>query len=610
MESLPQQKYSKDYREQIVLTVSIIIVTHSEERLRKLKRILNSLAAQTYPHLEIIVVGNGVTASEHDYLSRWADAASNRRFIPFDTNVWNYDDHSAIGRLRYQPGINLAQGELIFCQSDDDFVAPDFFERMVNLFVENPECMTTIGLPLSYYWASDRVVTPPDGAWKNRPRYMHGKDLVLNWIKDGSFHPNPGFCFVTRKELFLASGDNIWYGYDTSVLLSLVPQGITGFDAAALMYWGRHDDQAHFELNRRHYKDFVYVNAFKARDRFAIDQWRKIGSQTELRALIAYLKSELAHHSVQGFFKALKEKKLRLAIKHLLLSGFSSRLLIRLKMEIWSMLRVSIKYVVFRIFSIKRLRIAVGRALIRYLKVSRFHHVRHFQDSGVDVTFIEYKHVAMPPDRELVDLASAAGRLLISEWEGQARYDKVPRSLHSLFDFGNHYLLLTALARARQATKVIEIGTAGGASLWSWLQAECVQKVSTWDINSLENSHGWLATEDCRQLVMETLSRESRRWKQFIEDLSDPEVWGLRFSQIVDADIIFVDGPHDGIFERKILSMIVSLQNPKDILLVFVGIRISSMVDFWYSLPLPKLDITFIGHQSGTGIALLKADRP
>jgi len=329
MANTPQ--YEEDGREQATLTVSVVIVTHSEERLPKLKRILNGLAAQTYPHVEVIVIGNGVTVLEHAYLSRWAKEASGRRFLPFDTNAWSYEDHSAIGRLRYQAGIQHAQGELIFCQSDDDFVAPDFFERMVDLFASNPECMTAIGLPLSYYWASDRVEFPAEGAWKNRPRYMHGKDLVLNWIKDVSFHPNPGFCFVCRKELFLVAGDDIWHGYDTSVLLSLVPQGITGFDPAALMYWGCHDDQAHFELNRRHYQDFVYVESFGARDRFAVDIWKKIGSQAELRAVIAYQKNELAYHSAQGVFVAIKEKRILLALKHLRLGGIPRVLLIGLK---------------------------------------------------------------------------------------------------------------------------------------------------------------------------------------------------------------------------------------------------------------------------------------
>ncbi len=397
MDKLFSQKYLKDSRAQASLTVSVIIVTYFEERLPMLRRILNGLAAQTYPHLEIIVIGNGVPASVHAYLTRWAEEASARHFIPFDTNAWSFEDPSIIGRLRYQAGIQLAQGELVFCQSDDDFVAPDFFERMVDLFASNPECMTAIGLSLSYYWASDRVVFTAEGAWKNRPRYMHGKDLVLNWIKDSSFHPNLGFCFVCRKELFLVAGDDIWYGYDTSVLLSLVPQGITGFDPAALMYWGHHDDQQQIELNRRHYRDFVYVNTLRSRDRFAVDIWKKIGSRAELRAIIAYLKTELAYHSAQGFFMALKEKKLLLALKHLRLCGISKALPLGLKREVRSMLRESIKYAVRRILSVKRFRMKLESVFVRLLRTNRFHHVRYEKDAGIDVTYIEYKHVATPP---------------------------------------------------------------------------------------------------------------------------------------------------------------------------------------------------------------------
>ena len=272
------------------------------------------------------------------------------------------------------------------------------------------------------------------------------------------------------------------------------------------------------------------------------------------------------------------------------------------------MLSGLIKFAGRRILS-ARFRIKLESAFIKLIRTNRFHHVRYDKDAGIDVTFIEYKHVATPLDRRLVDLAGAAGQLLCSEQSGQTLSDNVPQNLQSLFDFGNHCLLLTALAKVRQATKVIEIGTAGGASLWSWLRAECVQMVYTWDISPLADSYNWLATEDCKQLVTDTLDRESKRWTQFVEDLSDPEVWQLRSSQIADADIIFVDGPHDGIFERKLWSNIVSLPNPSEILLVFDDIRLSSMVDFWSSLQLPKLDITFIGHQSGTGIALLEVGR-
>lgn len=313
------------------LKVSVIIVTNSDQRLLKLKESLNALENQTYRQVEVVVVGNGLSESACAYLFQWASGSKNRQFLPFRDNAWSYLDHSIVGRLRYEAGIQHAKGDLIFCQSDDDFVAPDFFERMVNLFAQNADCMTAIGLPLSYFWDTDRIELPKEGTWRDRPRYMHGKDLVMSWIKDNSFHPNPGFCFVCRKALFVEAGSSIWYGYDTSILLSLVPQGITGFDPDAFMYWGCHDDQAHIELNEMHYEKFVYVEQFRRRDQLASDIWNEIGSIDELRTLRTFQKSELAYHSARGVFQALKRRHLRLALKHLRVGGFLRVMMIGLK---------------------------------------------------------------------------------------------------------------------------------------------------------------------------------------------------------------------------------------------------------------------------------------
>jgi len=257
----------------------------------------------------------------------------------------------------------------------------------------------------------------------------------------------------------------------------------------------------------------------------------------------------------------------------------------------------------------KRLKVRLQSKFITFIRNNRFHHVRSKGDAGIDVTFIEYKFIATPPDKRLIELAATAAQILCSEKMIETSQDSDFGFCPLLFDFGNHYLLLTALADAKRAKKVVEIGTAGGASVWAWLRADCVEMVHTWDIRPLEHSKQWLATPDCERLVTEALELESNRWKQFVEDLSESNVWMQRCQEIADADVIFVDGPHDGIFERALWSKIISLDNVKDILVIFDDIRLSSMVDFWTGLSVPKLDITFIGHQSGTGIAFLEANR-
>lgn len=257
----------------------------------------------------------------------------------------------------------------------------------------------------------------------------------------------------------------------------------------------------------------------------------------------------------------------------------------------------------------RRLRLRLEASLIKLIRNNRLHHVRFDGDPGIDVTFLDYKHVSTAPNRELIELVTSAGQILSSQKITKTLRSKELDECPLLFDFGNHYLLLTALAEARKAKKIVEIGTAGGASLWAWLQAECVEMVSTWDIRPLSDSYSWLGNEDCRKLVVNTLNSQSDRWKQFVEDLSESEVWKQRCSEIADADIVFIDGPHDGRFESIIWSKIKSIKNAKEILLIFDDIRVSSMVDFWADLDVPKLDATFIGHQSGTGLAILEVNR-
>ncbi len=257
----------------------------------------------------------------------------------------------------------------------------------------------------------------------------------------------------------------------------------------------------------------------------------------------------------------------------------------------------------------QRLRIRLEASLISLIRSNRLHHVRFDGDPGIDVTFVDYKHVGTAPNRELIELVASAGQRLSSQKIIETLRNNESKRCPLLFDFGNHYLLLTALAEARKAKKIVEIGTAGGASLWAWLQADCVEMVSTWDIRPLADSYSWLGTEDCRKLVVNTLSSQSDRWKQFVEDLSESEVWKQRCSEFANADILFIDGPHDGRFESVIWSKIKSIKNANEILLIFDDIRVSSMVDFWSGLDVPKLDATFIGHQSGTGLAILEANR-
>lgn len=241
---------------------------------------------------------------------------------------------------------------------------------------------------------------------------------------------------------------------------------------------------------------------------------------------------------------------------------------------------------------------------IRHVHTYRIHYPEWRNSWGVDFTFIEYSHGATPPSPYLHDIVNGAVHLLDEEWRANPELSAPSSKLKCLYDYNNHYLLLTSIARVLKARRIVEIGTAAGMSLWSWLRSENVENVSTWDVNPLKTNKGWFQTDEIRRLVEEFIEKDSR-WTQYVEDLSDAAIWSSRVQLLRDADIIFIDGPHDGAFEHKLVKMVLELNNEQNILLIFDDILTSAMVDVWRSLPLPKFDASSVGHRSGTGIALL-----
>jgi hypothetical protein len=87
-----------------------------------------------------------------------------------------------------------------------------------------------------------------------------------------------------------------------------------------------------------------------------------------------------------------------------------------------------------------------------------------------------------------------------------------------------------------------------------------------------------------------------------VGDLSDARVFELHRSMIQEAELLFVDGPKDGIFERKLLQQLETVDFRKPLLVVMDDIRFWNMLSIWQEIARPKLDLTSFGHWSGTGL--------
>ena len=155
---------------------------------------------------------------------------------------------------------------------------------------------------------------------------------------------------------------------------------------------------------------------------------------------------------------------------------------------------------------------------------------------------------------------------------------------------GEHYRLLPALAQVLGANRVVEVGTYIGQGTLALRQA--AQEVITYDIvPASEFPTSLLAEGDFSDGI-----------EQRIGDLSDPDYFAANLEALRQADLIFVDGPKDGVFESALADLLFPALAERGTVVVWDDIRVMTMVNVWRQFPVPKLDATSFGHWSGTGL--------
>jgi predicted O-methyltransferase YrrM len=236
----------------------------------------------------------------------------------------------------------------------------------------------------------------------------------------------------------------------------------------------------------------------------------------------------------------------------------------------------------------------MGRADLLPFKYRR----RLFGSPPVSARHVEWSAIAStddeqpPPSDDLVGLALAAG-----EQSRHLRLDTVAERCRTPLEAtwvnhwpGDHYRLLAALVTVIPARQVIEVGTFTG--MGTLALAHGGAQVQTYDLISWER-------------FSDTLLREEDfpgRIEQRIGDLADEEFFRSQVEVLQSADLIFVDGPKDGVFEPAFISKLLPVLRSGQVLL-FDDIRKLEMLQIWRDLPLSKLDVTSLGHWCGTGLA-------
>lgn len=155
----------------------------------------------------------------------------------------------------------------------------------------------------------------------------------------------------------------------------------------------------------------------------------------------------------------------------------------------------------------------------------------------------------------------------------------------------NHYWLLAYLGTLFEGRKIIDIGTHRGSSALA-LSYNSKNTIHTFDIEERMTS------------VQQTKKWGGRDIVQHYENLWDSDVREFWKETLLQAPFIFMDiDPHDGPMEYEFYTWLRDNQYQGfvicDDIWYFKGMRDK----FWYHIPNEhKIDVTFLGHWSGTGI--------
>lgn len=150
---------------------------------------------------------------------------------------------------------------------------------------------------------------------------------------------------------------------------------------------------------------------------------------------------------------------------------------------------------------------------------------------------------------------------------------------------GEHYDFLTALTVVMQPKVIWEFGTFRGEGTVALLEGAPGTRIYTVDHTPRDDivfSH-----EDAQIVQIQD---------NFLNVAYDmPEA-------LIEADLLFLDGPKDNKTEAEFLELLGKVPFKNQPILMMDDIREMPLVYVWRDLARPKLDMTSLGHFTGTGL--------
>lgn len=226
------------------VSLSIIVTVYNCEQY--LKRCFDSLIKQTYAEFEIVIVDDGSTDDSASICDEFAAERANVRVI--------HKPNGGTVSAR-KTGIVHANGTVVGFIDGDDWVDPDFCERLLHPFRENDAVdVVSSGLMFEYVSAKEKDYVLIDGAAAGfyTARELEQK-ILPKWICDpsqDSFTITTSICCkMVRRSVAMAAmsamDEALTFGEDGAYVLAVLveAQGIYVLDQAYYHYEQHADSQ-------------------------------------------------------------------------------------------------------------------------------------------------------------------------------------------------------------------------------------------------------------------------------------------------------------------------------------------------------------------------------
>lgn len=219
--------------------VSVILPNFNHARF--LPERLATIAAQTFPDLDIVLLDDGSTDGSRAVLEEWARGRTNVRLVCGEGNTGN-------PFVQWNRGVALARGEFVWIAESDDAADPTLVAVLVDALRNEPDAVLAF---------CNSELVEEDGThrcrWsESRPAYagdrfardffLAGPAFLASLMVQDCFISNAS-CVLFRREAFLAAGgadESFRFCGDYATWVRLLGQGGVVYRAAALNRWRRH----------------------------------------------------------------------------------------------------------------------------------------------------------------------------------------------------------------------------------------------------------------------------------------------------------------------------------------------------------------------------------